>query len=150
MVCLLLIICSEIGSDLFTGYGEQLSVGTNWSLAVEGYQIMERAILQTLTYNLTLVSWKHVDHKVSAEILSSKHENKHRSHYEACAKHLLLLIQAKKVIKVTDSLAPKVRDSPVGQAVSYSALTDTNQEAAWWFAHQHVLGLPVKHMQQLM
>lgn len=61
-----------------------------------------------------------------------------------------LLIQAMKVIKVTDSLAHNVNDSPVGQAVSYSALTDTNQEVAWWFAHQHFLSLPVKHMQQLI
>lgn len=73
---MLLIIWSEIGSDLIAGYGEQLIVGTNWNFAVEVYQIIERAMPHILTYNLILVSWKNVDHKVSAEILSSKHENK--------------------------------------------------------------------------
>lgn len=76
MVCLLLIIWSETGSDLIAGYSEQLSEGANRSSAMEGYQIMERAMPQILTYNLTLVSWKHVNHKVSAEILGPKHENK--------------------------------------------------------------------------
>lgn len=38
-------------------------------------------------------------------------------------------------IKVNDSLAHKVSDSLVGQSVSYSALTDTNQEVAWRFGH---------------
>lgn len=72
----LLIIWFEIGSDLITGYGQQVSVGMNRSSAVEVYQIMERAMPQILTYNLTLVSWKYVDHKVSAEIIRSKHGKK--------------------------------------------------------------------------
>lgn len=138
------IIWSEIGSDRIAGFSKQLSVGTNRSSAVEVYQIMERAVPQILTYNLTLVSWKQVDHKVSVEILSPKHENKHVliiiSHV---LNSLLHLMQVMPVIKLTDSQAHKVSASPVGQGVTYSALTDTNQEAAWRFVHQKFLGLPV-------